>query len=96
MHTVGILILRERRAGGDPDVRLTHRSATIRLPWLLGIGFAVGLCSGFLGIGGGFLIVPGLLLASGTPLPLAIGAALVALSIFGVATAARRAASPPA
>jgi uncharacterized membrane protein YfcA len=30
------------------------------LPLLLGAGFAIGALSGFFGIGGGFLIVPGL------------------------------------
>ena len=86
-------MLRQRRGAGDPDVRLTKRSAPVLLPWLLGIGFAVGLFSGFFGIGGGFLIVPGLMLATGMPLPMAIGTSLVAVSAFGAATAASYAAS---
>ncbi|WP_219924852.1 TSUP family transporter, partial [Halomonas sp. ND22Bw] len=77
----------------DPDVRLTKRSAAVLLPWLLGIGLLVGLFSGFFGIGGGFLIVPGLMLATGMPLPMAIGTSLVAVSAFGAATAASYAAS---
>ncbi|MDP4006475.1 sulfite exporter TauE/SafE family protein [Methylobacterium sp. NEAU K] len=93
MLVVGGLMLRKRRSAGDPDVRLTRRSAPVLLPWLLGIGFAVGLFSGFFGIGGGFLIVPGLMLATGMPLPMAIGTSLVAVSAFGAATAASYAAS---
>ncbi|MGH1574743.1 sulfite exporter TauE/SafE family protein [Methylobacterium sp. P31] len=93
MLVVGGLMLRKRRGEGDPDVRLTRRSAAVLLPWLLGIGFAVGLFSGFFGIGGGFLIVPSLMLATGMPLPMAIGTSLVAVSAFGAATAASYAAS---
>ena len=93
MLVVGGLMLRERRDGGDPDVRLTARTAPRLLPWLLGIGFGVGLFSGFFGIGGGFLIVPGLILATGMPLASAIGTSLVAVSAFGAATAASYAVS---
>ena len=93
MLAVGGLMLRRRRGEGDPDVLLTKRSAPVLLPWLLGIGFAVGLFSGFFGIGGGFLIVPGLMLATSMPLPMAIGTSLVAVSAFGAATAASYAVS---
>jgi rhodanese-related sulfurtransferase len=58
------------------------------LPQLLGIGFGVGLFSGFFGIGGGFLIVPGLMPATGMPLTFAVGTSLVAVAAFGAATAA--------
>ncbi|ACS43800.1 sulfite exporter TauE/SafE family protein [Methylorubrum extorquens] len=93
MLVVGGLMLRKRRGDGDPEVRLTKVNAPVLLPWLLGIGFAVGLFSGFFGIGGGFLIVPGLMLATSMPLPMAIGTSLVAVSAFGAATAASYAAS---
>jgi uncharacterized protein len=93
MLVVGGLMLRKRRGEGDPEVRLTKASAPVLLPWLLGIGFAVGLFSGFFGIGGGFLIVPGLMLATSMPLPMAIGTSLVAVSAFGAATAASYAVS---
>ena len=49
--------------------------------------------SGFFGIGGGFLIVPGLMLATGMPLSNAIGTSLFAVSAFGAATAASYAVS---
>src|SRR5205085_9386221 len=48
---------------------------------------AVGLLAGFFGIGGGFLIVPGLMLATGMPLITAIGTSLVAVVAFGASTA---------
>jgi hypothetical protein len=40
----------------------------------LPIGLGVGLAAGFFGIGGGFLIVPGLIIATAMPLPFAIDA----------------------
>ncbi|MFC4173240.1 sulfite exporter TauE/SafE family protein [Microvirga sp. GCM10011540] len=88
MVVVGAVMLRRRGSGGDPDVRLSAATARRLLPPLLGIGFGVGLFSGFFGIGGGFLIVPGLMLATGMPLTFAIGTSLVAVSAFGAATAA--------
>jgi uncharacterized membrane protein YfcA len=93
MVVVGLLMLRKRESEGNPDVRLTTDTAPELLPLLVGIGFAVGLLSGFFGIGGGFLIVPGLILATGMPLTLAIGTSLVAVSAFGAATAASYAVS---
>lgn len=88
MVIVGLSMLRKRSTAGNPDVRLSMTTARKLLPMLLGIGFAVGLLSGFFGIGGGFLIVPGLMLATGMPLTMAIGTSLVAVSAFGAATAA--------
>ncbi len=92
MLVVGGLMLRKRRSEGDPDVRLTKASAPVLLPWLLGIA-SRSACSPLLRIGGGFLIVPGLMLATSMPLPMAIGTSLVAVSAFGAATAASYAAS---
>ena len=88
MIIVGITMLRSRSTAGNPEVRLSMTTARELLPLLLGIGFAVGLLSGFFGIGGGFLIVPGLMLATGMPLTMAIGTSLVAVAAFGAATAA--------
>ena len=93
MVIVGALMLRGQGTGSNPTVRLTADTAKELLPLLLGIGFAVGLFSGFFGIGGGFLIVPGLMLATGMPLTSAIGTSLVAVSAFGAATAASYATS---
>ncbi|MCG7393373.1 sulfite exporter TauE/SafE family protein [Microvirga sp. ACRRW] len=87
MIIVGFLMLRRKSGSGDPSVRLTRTNARMMLPALLGSGFAVGLLSGFFGIGGGFLIVPGLMLSTGMPLSFAIGSSLVAVTAFGAATA---------
>jgi uncharacterized protein len=47
----------------------------------------VGALSGFFGIGGGFLIVPGLLFSTGMPMICAIGSSLLAVGTFGLTTA---------
>ncbi len=54
---------------------------------LLLYGVGVGALSGFFGIGGGFLIVPGLIAATNMPLLFAIGSSLVSVSAFGLTTA---------
>lgn len=88
MLVVGLIMLFKKGGEGDPEVRL-NRSSAIKLgPKLVLIGVAVGGLSGFFGIGGGFLIVPGLMLATGMPLIYAIGTSLVAVSAFGITTAA--------
>lgn len=87
MVVVGIVMLLRKDAEGNPDVRLSFSTARELLPLLLLIGFAVGALSGFFGIGGGFLIVPGLMLATGMPIAYAIGTSLVAVAVFGATTA---------
>lgn len=87
MIVVGLVMLRRRGAAGNAGIHLTAATARHLLPRLLSTGFGVGALSGFFGIGGGFLIVPGLILATGMPLAFAIGTSLVAVSAFGAATA---------
>jgi len=88
MIAIALLMLRPKRGEGNPEVRLNRSSARHLLPRLLGIGFGAGAMSGFFGIGGGFLIVPGLMAATGMSLIFAIGSSLVAVTAFGVTTAA--------
>ena len=87
MVVVGLLVLRPRKSSGNADVRLDRSSAGRLLPLLIGIGLAVGGLAGFFGIGGGFLIVPGLMAATGMPLINAIGSSLVSVTAFGMTTA---------
>lgn len=89
MIGVGVVMLRRRRHEGDPEVRLGRENAGK----LIGYGLGTGLFSGFFGIGGGFLIVPGLIAATGMPMLNAVGSSLVAVSAFGVTTAANYALS---
>lgn len=88
MVVVGIVMLRPRKSSGNPDVELNRKTMPRLLPLLIGVGFIVGALSGFFGIGGGFLIVPGLMGATAMPLISAIGSSLVSVTAFGLTTAA--------
>lgn len=87
MVAVGLSMLRPSSKPANENVRLTPASAPYLVPRLIGLGFGVGTIAGFFGIGGGFLIVPALMLATGMALPNAIGTSLVAVVAFGLATA---------
>lgn len=93
MLVVGVVMLRRRGGGDDTDVKLNWESARRLLPRLIAGGFVVGVFSGFFGIGGGFLIVPGLIGATAMPLLNAIGSSLVSITAFGLTTAVSYAAS---
>jgi uncharacterized protein len=87
MVVVGLAMLRPRRSAEDPNVRLRRDTAGHLLPRLIPAGFGVGLLAGFFGIGGGFLIVPALIFATGMPLRSAVGTSLVAVAALGLTTA---------
>ena len=89
MIAVGALMLKTRGDPGDPDAQCRRENA----PKVLGYGAATGLFSGFFGIGGGFLIVPGLMASTGMPMRNAIGSSLVAVAAFGLTAALNYAAS---
>jgi len=83
MMVIGALMLRPRRIGSTATAALTLGTA-LRVA---GIGLCVGLLSGFFGIGGGFLIVPGLIFATHMPMINAVGTSLLAVGTFGLTTA---------
>jgi len=57
------------------------------------MGLAAGFAAGFFGIGGGFLIVPGLMAATGMTLAHAQASSLLSVAVFGSATSANYAVS---
>ncbi|MFJ7685375.1 sulfite exporter TauE/SafE family protein [Peribacillus butanolivorans] len=59
----------------------------VKLSLLITMAILVGLLSGFFGIGGGFLIVPGLIFVTRMPMIAAIGSSLVSVGTFGLMTA---------
>jgi uncharacterized protein len=89
MMVVAGLMLRGR-SGAENKAVHCHTETVL---WLSGLGFAVGIFSGFFGIGGGFLIVPAIVFATGMPVIVAIGSSLVAVALFGATTAANYAIS---
>ncbi|KWR72976.1 sulfite exporter TauE/SafE family protein [Pseudomonas citronellolis] len=83
MLLVAALMLRGRASEGDAAVALGRGNA----PRLAAFGGLAGALSGFFGIGGGFLIVPGLMAATRMPILFAVGSSLVAVTAFGLTTA---------
>ena len=60
---------------------------------LLVTATVVGLLTGFLGVGGGFVVVPALLLAFDLPMPDAVGTSLVVITVTSAVALAVRAGS---
>jgi uncharacterized membrane protein YfcA len=83
MLVVGVLMVRSRGNLGNAGAECTREKA----PKVLGFGALTGIFSGFFGIGGGFLIVPGLIASTGMPIINAVGSSLVAVCAFGLTTA---------
>lgn len=80
MIAAGIQMLRSRPRGKDTVIRPKL--------WLvrgLAVGVLVGFLTGLLGIGGGFITVPALMLILGLPIGLAIGSSLVIAVINSLA-----------
>ena len=84
MMVIAMLMLKTRSRVGLPDVKINMSN----MPAIVALGLATGTMSGFFGIGGGFLIVPALMLATGMPIMNAVSSSLVAVTAFGMTTAA--------
>ncbi len=76
MGATSIAMLRGRDAPAPHDV-------TDQLPWarILVDGLVVGVVTGLVGAGGGFLIVPVLVLLGGLPMATAVGTSLVIIAV---------------
>ena len=83
MAAVGLSMLRSRAVVIRPEPRLTLAMA----PGLGLAGAGVGSAAGFFGIGGGFLIVPGLMASTGMGLATAQATSLLSVAAFGATTA---------
>lgn len=83
MVVVGVLMLRRRKQVGVSGAQCNRENA----PKVLGYGLGTGAFSGFFGIGGGFLIVPGLVGSTNMAMINAVGTSLVAVTAFGLTTA---------
>src|SRR3954471_3169920 len=84
MLVIAVLMLKTRSRAGLPDARMSWTNT----PAVVSLGLWTGTLAGFFGIGGGFLIVPALMLATGMPIMNAISSSLVAVTAFGLTTAA--------
>ncbi|MEQ9662301.1 MAG: sulfite exporter TauE/SafE family protein [Parasphingopyxis sp.] len=84
MAAVAIGMALPRKNEGDPDVRIDGRLVAKLAP----TGLVTGFAAGFFGIGGGFLIAPGLMAATGMTLANAAASSLLSVTIFGASTSA--------
>lgn len=89
MALIGLSMFRKPKTPGNADVHITPSIIARLVP----VGLIVGCAAGFFGIGGGFLIVPGLMLATGMTMANATASSLVSVAIFGGATSANYALS---
>ncbi len=94
MIVVGIRMFRSKGSQVAEDIPVGFRYCNRRsIPKIVGAALGVGALSGFFGIGGGFLIVPALLFATGMPMLFAVGSSLLGVGAFGLTTAANYALS---
>jgi uncharacterized membrane protein YfcA len=100
----GVMAVRQLRAGRKPrsaqPLQVDEPIITFRPTFacqcpqavkVLVTATAVGLLTGFLGVGGGFLVVPALVLALGLPMEYAAGTSLVVITITSASALAVRA-----
>lgn len=84
MIAIAISMVIPRKSEGDPAVHLQPDMVLKLAP----VGLVAGLAAGFFGIGGGFLIAPGLMASTGMTLANAAASSLVSVTLFGGATSA--------
>lgn len=81
MTAAAIAMIRGRRQAGDQAGDQDERPQELPIGKALAIGAVVGLVSGFVGAGGGFLIVPALVLLSRLPMPRAVATSLLIITM---------------
>jgi uncharacterized membrane protein YfcA len=79
MVAVGVLMLRDR--GPEEHAPTPPAGGSRRHAVLAVAGLGVGALTGLVGVGGGFLIVPALVLLAGVPIRRAIGTSLLVISL---------------
>jgi uncharacterized membrane protein YfcA len=89
MAAIGLSMFLQPKDEGVSEVHISLRLVVRLAP----LGMVTGFAAGFFGIGGGFLIVPGLMLATGMTIVNATASSLVSVTVFGTATALNYAAS---
>jgi uncharacterized membrane protein YfcA len=67
-----------------------ERRAPRRVVKIVACALGIGFMTGFLGVGGGFLVVPALVIALAMPMELAVGASLMIITLNSVSSLAAR------
>lgn len=76
MIATATAMIRGRRGSKDPD-----RTHTLKVGRTVLDGLVVGLVTGLVGAGGGFLVVPALVLLGGLPMSIAVGTSLLVIGM---------------
>ncbi|WP_274655227.1 sulfite exporter TauE/SafE family protein [Paenibacillus humicola] len=84
MIVLALRMIMPKKGAGEKNL---SSSSSLNLVFVIAVGILVGFLSGFFGIGGGFLIVPGLMYSAGLPIVEAIGTSLFSVGTFGLTTA---------
>jgi uncharacterized membrane protein YfcA len=79
-----------RGARAQARARAAGRNVALKI---IIAGLAVGFLTGFFGVGGGFVIVPALVMVLGYDMPIAVGTSLLIIAINSAASLAARAGS---
>ncbi len=86
------------RLGEDVDLEHDHQPGSEGLrrsfPVVLLTATAMGLLTGFFGVGGGFVVVPALVLVLGFDMPTAVGTSLLVIAINSAAALVARVGTP--
>lgn len=75
MFIASVSMIRSKKDVADPEFK-----SDINIPYLILIGIGVGLLTGIIGAGGGFLIIPALVILAKLPMKTAIGTSLLIIS----------------
>ncbi|ORA42717.1 anion permease [Mycolicibacterium chubuense] len=76
MIATAIAMLRGRK-----NVHAADGAHRMPIPKIIAEGLVVGLVTGLVGAGGGFLVVPALALLGGLPMPVAVGTSLIVIAM---------------
>jgi len=97
LAAVGLVTLRDARSTGSSSVDLSERVQALEIPpmvtlrgdvrvsgtLIVALGLVVGVLSGFLGVGGGFLLMPAMMYGLGVPAAIAVGTDILQITISG-------------
>ncbi len=90
MLAAAYAMLRHMEAGHAEEIDAHGRALWLRV---LPAGAGVGFLTGFFGVGGGFVIVPALVLLLGLPMPVAVGTSLLVIALTSASALAAHLAS---